>query len=247
VGRELTALVQALVPLKDLVRAKTRLAGLLTPSERRALAQAMLEDVLAVLAAHPEVAGITLLSDDPGAYLLAAQFGATHWAESELGCRGLNVVVAGASARLLGLRGQAVLLVHADLPQLSGADVSAVLAAKRDGVGLVVGSDRHGSGTNLLCFDVAGMPEFCFGADSCARHLEAARRRGITACVLRRPGIGLDLDEPGDLALLLQQPDLPATGHTAVLLRGAGLGARIGLALDSLNLHRDPLDREEVG
>ncbi len=31
VERELTALVQALVPLKDLVRAKTRLAGLLTP------------------------------------------------------------------------------------------------------------------------------------------------------------------------------------------------------------------------
>ncbi len=80
----------------------------------------MAEDVLAVLAAHPEVAGITLLSDDPGAYLLAAQFGATHWAESELGCRGLNAVVARASARLLALRGQAMLLVHADLPLLIG-------------------------------------------------------------------------------------------------------------------------------
>lgn len=240
-------MVQALVPLKDLVQAKTRLAGLLTPSERRALAQAMLEDVLAVLAAHPEVAGITLLSDDPGAYLLAAQFGAAHWAESELGCRGLNAVVASASARLLAQRGQPVLLVHADLPRLSGADISAVLAAKRDGVGLVVGSDRHGSGTNILCFDAAGVPEFCFGADSCARHLEAARRQGIPARVLQRSGIGLDVDEPGDLALLLQQPDLPATGHTAALVRGGGLGARVRLALDSLSLHEHPLDREEVG
>ncbi len=239
-------MVQALVPLKDLVRAKTRLAGLLTPSERRALAQAMLEDVLAVLAAHPEVAAITLLSDDPGAHLLAAQFGAAHWAENELGCRGLNAVVASASARLLAQRRQPVLLVHADLPQLAGADLSAVLAARRAGAGLVVGCDRHGRGTNLLCFDAAHMPEFCFGADSCARHLAAARSRGITASVLLRPGIGLDVDEPGDLALLLEQPGLPATGRTAALLRGGSLGARIGLALDSLTLHEYPHDREGV-
>ena len=42
-------MAQALVPLKDLVQAKSRLSGLLRPSERRALAQAMAEDVLAVL------------------------------------------------------------------------------------------------------------------------------------------------------------------------------------------------------
>ena len=34
-------MTQALVPLKDLVEAKSRLSGLLRPSERRALAQAM--------------------------------------------------------------------------------------------------------------------------------------------------------------------------------------------------------------
>ena len=40
--------VQALVPLKDLVEAKSRLSGLLRPTERRSLAQAMVEDVLSV-------------------------------------------------------------------------------------------------------------------------------------------------------------------------------------------------------
>ena len=92
----------------------------------------------------------------------------------------------------------------------------------------------------------AGMAGFCFGPDSCARHLTAARSRGIPASVLQRSGIGLDVDEPGDLALLLQQPGLPATGRTAALLRGGGLGARIGLALDSLTLHEYPHDREGV-
>ena len=42
-------MAQALVPLKDLVLAKTRLSGVLTSVERRALAQAMVEDVLDVL------------------------------------------------------------------------------------------------------------------------------------------------------------------------------------------------------
>jgi len=55
------------------------------------------------------------------------------------------------------------------------------------------------------------------------------------------------VDEPGDLALLLAQQDLPAQGHTAALLLGAGLGARVGLALASLESHKYPLDREEVG
>lgn len=236
----------ALVPLKDLVQAKTRLAGVLRPSERRSLAQAMVEDVLAVLAAHPEIEEITLLSDDPAAHLLAAQYGARHWSESALGCRGLNAVAHGASTRLLAGRDLPLLLVHADLPLLAAADISAVLARRRQLSGLVVGCDRHGTGTNLLCFDAAGMPEFCLGANSCARHLAAARARAISATVVRRRGIGLDVDEPGDLALLLERlrPDIAA--HTAALLHGTELGARIGLALASLSSHDFPADRKET-
>ena len=78
----MTDVAQVLIPLKDLVRAKTRLAGLLAPSERRALAQAMVEDVLALLAAHPDIESINLLSDDPSAHLLVAQYGARHLPES---------------------------------------------------------------------------------------------------------------------------------------------------------------------
>jgi 2-phospho-L-lactate guanylyltransferase len=238
---------QALVLLKDLVQAKTRLAGVLSPSERRTLAQAMLEDVLAVLAAHPGIDGITLLSDDPAAHLLATQYRATHWAESELGCRGLNAVAGSASERLLKLRGEPLLLVHADLPMLSAGDITAVLTARREAAGLVVGCDRHGTGTNLLCFDALSAPTFCFGADSCPRHLAAARSRDIPTTLLRRAGIGLDVDEPQDLVMLLEQLDVIAAGQTAALLRDGGLGARIRLALASLDSHELPQNEKEVG
>ena len=227
-------MAHALVPLKDLVQAKTRLAGLLAPSERRALAQAMLEDVLVLLAGHPEIEGITLVSDDPSAHLLAGQYGARHWPERELGCRGLNEVVGLASARLQAEGAAALLVLHADLPLLGTADVAAVLATQREIDGLAIGCDRHGAGTNVLAYAADRVPRFCFGPDSCAGHFAAARADGIPAAVLRRPGIGLDIDEPQDLAFLLAQLDRAGRGHTAALLRGTGLGGRISLALASM-------------
>jgi 2-phospho-L-lactate guanylyltransferase len=240
-------MAHAVVPLKDLVQAKTRLSGLLAPSERRALAQAMAEDVLAVLAAHPEIESVSLVSDDPAAHLLASQYGVRHWAESELGCRGLNEVIDSACGRLLG-RGEAPLLVlHADLPVLSPADITTVLAARRQIDGLVVGSDRHGSGTNVLCFDSAAVPAFCFGLDSCNRHLAAARSGGFPAIVVSSPGIGLDVDEPPDLVVLMDRLQRSARGHTAALLHDTELGVRIVLALDSMESRKLPRDENEVG
>ncbi len=239
-------MTQALVPLKDLVRAKTRLAGLLSPSERRALAQAMVEDVLAVLAAHPGIERTTLVSDDPCAYLLAARYGAGHWLESELGCTGLNGVVSRAADRLLAEGAGSVLVLHADLPLLTAADISAVLSAARDGSKLVIGSDRHGVGTNLLCFGGATAPTFSFGENSCERHLAAARARGIPVTVLRSRGIGLDLDEPRDLRALLQNLDGLSRSQTAHFLEQAGLGSRISLALASLEPGESSLDTGEV-
>jgi 2-phospho-L-lactate guanylyltransferase len=227
-------MAQALVPLKDLVQAKTRLAGLLRPSERRALAQAMAEDVLEVLSGHRDISLVTLVSDDPGAHLLAARYGADCWSESELGCRGLNALVACAAQRLLQSGEQPLLVLHADLPLLAETDISRVLACQEERGGLVIGCDSAGTGTNLLAFDASSVPPFCFGQDSCARHRAAAGDRGIPARVLRSAGIGLDVDEPRDLACLLPALDRRSSGHTANLLVGTTLGERIRLALGSL-------------
>jgi len=232
----------ALVPLKDLVQAKTRLAGLLRPSERRALAQAMVEDVLTVLAEHPEIERVTLVSDDPGANLLAANYGVDCWTEHSLGTRGLNAVIERASERLLAAGDEPLLVLHGDLPLLTAADISSALDCQRASNGLVVGCDRHGTGTNLLAFNRASVPQFCFGVDSCARHLASARSTGVPAQVLQKPGIGLDVDEPGDLALLMTSLDGEGSGHTRALLRAAGLGARVELALATLVEGDGPAD-----
>jgi 2-phospho-L-lactate guanylyltransferase len=223
--------MQALVPLKDLVEAKSRLSGLLRPSERRALAQAMAEDVLAVLRDHAQVGRITLLSDDPGAGMLAQKYGAKWWPERRLGCRGLNPLIERATGQLLAARDEPLLVLHADLPMLGERDLDAALAALREGGGLVIGCDRQSRGTNLLAFDAQSVPGFSFGIDSCARHLDSARRSGIPAQVLHSPGIALDVDEASDLRILMQRlPSRPA-GHTSQLLRGTALGRRVAATL----------------
>lgn len=223
--------MQALVPLKDLVEAKSRLSGLLRPSERRALAQAMAEDVLLVLRDHAQVGRITLLSDDTGAGMLAQKYGADCWPEQELGCRGLNPLIERATERLLADRDEPLMVLHADLPMLGKADIDSVLDAMPDGGGLVIGCDRQYRGTNLLFFDACSVPQFAFGIDSCARHLQCARDSGIHAQVLQSPGIALDVDEPSDLKHLMRHLSSGPTGNTGRLLCDTALGRRVVTAM----------------
>jgi 2-phospho-L-lactate guanylyltransferase len=236
---------QALVPLKDLVEAKSRLAGLLRPSERRALAQAMVEDVLTVLQAHVGISQITLVSDDPGAGLLAQKYGAQCWSEKSLKCRGLNPLIQCASAQLLVDGEEQLLVLHADLPLLGALDIDRVLDIQRATGGLVIGCDRQGRGTNLLAFDAASVPDFCFGTDSCARHLASARSAGIPAQILQSAGIELDVDEASDLRFVTEQLSSNCNSNTARLLHNTELGARVGAALESMMT--DPVDDTKRG
>ena len=245
-------MARALVPLKDLVQAKSRLAGLLRPSERRALAQAMVEDVLTVLTDHPRISAVTLVSEDPAAELLASRYGICCWPESGLGCRGLNAVLTRASARLMADRNEALVVLHADLPLLASTEISAVLDRQSELGGLVVGCDRNGGGTNLLAFDGPGMPVFCFGKDSCRRHVMTARAAGMRTAVLRLPGVALDVDCPGDLAELLAVAEHPPAGgsvaaHTLALLQDIALEGRIKLAIASLRPAAAGTTRECAG
>ena len=227
-------MAQALLPLKDLVQAKTRLSGLLRPSERRTLAQAMAEDVLAVLADHAGITQITLVSDDPCAELLARKYGAACWSESSLACRGLNPLMQTAAERLMVSCEEPMLVLHCDLPLLTADDVSAVLASQRALNGVVIGCDRKGRGTNLLAFGASTSPQFCFGIDSCIRHLASAQRAGFPAEILQRSGIAVDVDEPADLKCVMERLHLVPTRMTAALLHNTELGARIKLALATM-------------
>lgn len=229
-------MARAILPLKDLVEAKSRLSGLLRPAERRSLAQAMVEDVLSTLVSHPQISTVTLVSDDPCGALLANNYDIEHMPEAALGCRGLNPVIAQASRLLAERNDQPIVVLHGDLPCLNGDDISAALKVLQENSGLLIGCDRHGVGTNLLAFNTINQPEFSFGVGSCARHRVWAEEEGVPVHILQRAGIGLDIDEPQDLGLLLSRLISVEQGHCGRLLVGSELGCRVRAQLTSMGL-----------
>ncbi|TXS95500.1 2-phospho-L-lactate guanylyltransferase [Parahaliea maris] len=222
-------MLHVLLPLKDLVAAKTRLAGILSPSERRGLMQAMAEDVLAVLSSHPAADRLWLVSDDPGAALLAEHFHARHLAERALGCSGLNRVLAAACDRIDAGPGDHIMVLHADLPWLAARDVDAALTRYAAAGGLLLAPDRNGAGTNLMVFPAASRPSFRFGTDSCERHRQWAREAGVRCTLLQRKGTARDIDHPADIAQLLVATDIGDA--TRAWLDQPGLRARLTLAI----------------
>ena len=211
--------VFALVPVRAFPESKKRLASLLAPEERIALARTMLEDVLDCLGRSPAVAGIAVVTDDADAAALARDYGARVLPDAPDG--GLNASLAGAAAWLGATRPEiAALIIHADLPAATLGDIAALVAEKSD----VVLARAHDGGTNALLLRPGISLRFAFGADSCARHLASARAAGLSVGLVARAGLALDLDRPEDVARYLARA---GNSRTLGLLHRLGVPLRL--------------------
>jgi 2-phospho-L-lactate/phosphoenolpyruvate guanylyltransferase len=211
--------VVAAVPVKDLVNAKQRLVPALGPAERRALARAMLADVLeAMVAALPE--SVVVITTDAEVRALAGAAGVECWAESAN--RGHTAAVAFAQEQALARGAERFLTIPGDVPCVTADEAGALLAALEPG-GVVFVPSRSGLGTNAALLAPPGAMRLTFGEPSFANHLAAARAAGLQPRVLELPGIGLDVDAPDDLPVLLERG--PHT-RSARLLREFRSGAQ---------------------
>ncbi len=194
--------VPAFVFLKPLAEGKSRLAAALTPERRSLLALGMLVRVLNACHEAPSIARATVVGGDGAVRGAAAACGAAWQPEPE---RGLNAavrrVVVGAAAASGDV---AALFLPGDLALVTAVDIEVLLAALSAEVSIVIAPDRRQRGTNALVLrgDLDFVP--AFGEDSFERHVAEARRLGFEPYVCRRQGLGLDIDEPGDLARLEQ-------------------------------------------
>src|SRR5215467_5915877 len=68
--------IWAVIPVKEFDGAKHRLSGLLSPPERRLLAETMLTDMLDAVSGCRLLAGVTIVTIDPRARALGEKFGA---------------------------------------------------------------------------------------------------------------------------------------------------------------------------
>lgn len=210
----------AAVPVKDLVNAKQRLVPALSGPERRELARAMLEDVLeAMVAALP--GAVLVVTTDPEAQALSRAAGAECLIESAN--RGHTAAVAFAQ-REAAARGMArFLTLPGDVPCVTADEISTLCRSLDDGPGVVFVPSRSGLGTNAALLGPPDTMPLTFGEPSFQNHLAAARAAGLSPRVVHLPGVGLDVDAPDDLPLLLELG--PGT-RSARLVRRLISGAR---------------------
>jgi len=209
-----------LVPVKNLSAAKQRLAAVLDQPARTELAQAMLHDVVATLAAWPRRPACALVTGDPFALELARRY------DFEIIPDPANPGETGAVAmatRLCVARGiDSTLVIPADIPLIQASELDQILEHAPD-EGSVLAPAADGRGTNAAFRRPANLFPLRFGSDSFKPHLVAAQATGKPCTVLRLPGIAVDVDNPEDLQQLLTHP---GETRTQSLLRRWSLDRR---------------------
>jgi len=207
----------AVLPVKRFADAKQRLSTGLAPGTRRALAEAMLTDVLVALRRTEGLDEVVVVTAEPVAEALALGYGARVVSDTR---------EAGQSpAAQLGLDAvegaDVVLLVPGDCPALDPAQLTALLQSVEPAPSVVLVPDRHGTGTNGLLLHPPSAIEPSFGPGSRDRHTALAEEAGASLRVEEMPSLVLDVDTPDDLAAMREALERSRGGaaHTRGLLR----------------------------
>ncbi len=208
-----------LIPVKSLATAKQRLAEALDQERRSQLAEAMLRDVMTAAAGVLARIDVALVTGDARARALASEFGFQVVEDRRNESETAAIEMATAWCEQRGY--DTTIVVPGDIPLITSDELRRVLdAAPSDGAVFVPAYDRRGSNCILRC--PASLIPLRFGNDSFLPHCEAMRKTGKELVILEMSGIGLDIDNPHELGLLLQRD---GDTNAQQLLRSWGFGA----------------------
>ncbi|WP_369370004.1 NTP transferase domain-containing protein [Promicromonospora sp. Populi] len=154
----------AVVPLRDGVSGKSRLAAVLDAGARRRLVRVLARHVVTTLLAADGIERVVVVTADPVFTRETLARLDVEVLEQPADRPGLNAALEHARS-VLSAAGpadpaspaapQRLLIAHADLPALTPADVNAILA---EDAPVVIATDRNRSGTNLLLLPSAALP-----------------------------------------------------------------------------------------
>ena len=174
----------AIVPLKQGAHVKSRLADILSESQRERLAAWMADEVLSALDSAESIGRILIVSE------VRMSSGKYDWFPAT----GVHLNDDLDRARSSLVEGP-YLIVHGDLPMLMADEIDE-LTAEAEISGFAIAPDQAGTGTNALAVrDDLSFP-LHFGQNSFSRHVASAP--SAMRCVAR-PGLALDIDTPKDL------------------------------------------------
>ncbi len=169
---------------------------------RSQLAEAMLRDVMTAAAAVLHRIDVALVTGDARARSLAAEFGFQVIEDMRNDSETAAIEMATAWCEQRGY--DTTVVVPADIPLITCDELHSVLdAAPAEGAVFVPAYDRRGS--NCILRRPASLIPLRFGNDSFLPHCEAMKKTAKELVILELPGIGLDIDNPHELELLLQR------------------------------------------
>jgi 2-phospho-L-lactate guanylyltransferase len=209
-----------IMPVKPLLRAKSRLASVLSPAEREKLALGMFVHNLSLLRDIDEVAGTLVITRDTKALAIARDYNATTVQES--GQPELNPALMRATEFLRTMGADAVMILPTDIPLLCEEDVQAIIQRGQYPATVVLTPDRNKDGTNAMLVNPPGAMVYTYGEDSFGRHKSQAELHGLQVVVYESTRLALDVDTPEDLELyrrLALRYDVPMIDyHTSEVL-----------------------------
>jgi len=185
----------ALVPVKSLVTAKSRLVPDLPPNRREVLVLDMLYHVLRVLQDSKLFERVSVVSPDARVLEQVRAWGAWALIEER---PGHNPALYAAALRERAGGATALLTISADLPLLSTQEIRNLLEQSRQ-YEVVLAASRDGAGTNAILVRPPLAVPYLFGPDSLQRYLEAARQRHLSHTIYGSTGLAFDIDTIVDL------------------------------------------------
>ncbi|KUL40586.1 2-phospho-L-lactate guanylyltransferase [Actinoplanes awajinensis] len=199
----------AVIPVKGLDAAKSRLRGAVPEDRHPDLVLAMVRDTAAAVLGAGSVAGLIVVTGDPVVAAVVRELGGEVAPDPGAG---LNAALRFGADEVAGRAAHRVVLTG-DLPALRPGQLDAALGAARSRSFV---PDAAGTGTVLLAVPPGELLDPRFGPGSAAAH----RASGATALPGDWPGFRQDVDTAADLAAVL---DLGAGEWTRALLGDLGL------------------------
>jgi len=192
----------ALVPVKALNVAKSRLAAHLSWQQREGLVLDMLHHVLQILLASRLFERVSVVSPDTRVLEQARFWGAQPLKEEQ---HGHNSALQAAAMGEQAAGATAILTISADLPLLRISDIQGMIEQSRQHE-VVLAPSRDGTGTNAILMRPPLALPYLFGLNSRQRYQQAARQRKLRYAVFSSIGLAVDIDTIDDLQCLRDEP-----------------------------------------
>jgi 2-phospho-L-lactate guanylyltransferase len=177
----------------------------LSEDERTALNKRLLIHTVDTLTQIPELEQVLVVSRDSEALAIARLHGTRTVLEDS--ASELNIALARATAVATTYSARGVLILPADLPNITPEDVKQLVASADTGTSVVIAPDHHRTGTNALLVRPPGIISYSFGENSFPKHMAQIEAKGLKAKVLELPCLAQDVDYPEDLTFLNGQID----------------------------------------